>query len=126
MCEYAAPTCPPGSAVVVISGGGTGAGATVTESACVSAWAGEPESVTFAVNGNEPAVVGVPDDGPVAGSSVRPGGSEPDSSDHVYGGVPLVAASVCEYGCADLAVRERRRRDRQAQAEEAADRRTCS
>ena len=41
------------------------------------------------------AVVGVPLI--AAPDSVRPAGSVPDVTDHVYGGVPPVAANVCEY-----------------------------
>ncbi len=92
VCEYATPTDPAGRLVVVTS---RGAGATATESSCVSVCVGVPPSVTFAVNGNEPAAVGVPDTTPDAGSRLKPGGSDPESSDQAYGGVPPVAASVC-------------------------------
>ena len=58
---------------------------------------GLPESVTRAVKLYVPLVVGVPEIVPVPLLSVRPGGSEPLSSDHAYGLVPPVAASVREY-----------------------------
>ena len=41
------------------------------------------------VNTNEPAAVGVPLSTPLAGLSVRPGGSAPVAIDHVIGVVPL-------------------------------------
>jgi hypothetical protein len=48
--------------------------------------------VKFAATG----VVGVPPMTP-APDSVRPAGSVPVVTDHAYGGVPPVAANVCEY-----------------------------
>src|SRR6266545_4767984 len=44
-----------------------------------------------------PPVVGVPEIVP-AGASTRPGGNEPDASDHVYDPLPPEACSVAEYG----------------------------
>jgi hypothetical protein len=55
------------------------------------------ESVTRAVNGNDPVCVGVPLSTP-AEESVIPAGSDPDASAHVYGGVPPVAARAALYG----------------------------
>ena len=43
-----------------------------------------------------PTVVGIPLITP-AGESDRPAGKDPPASDHVYGVVPPVADSVCEY-----------------------------
>ncbi len=77
----ASPTVPSGRLVVVIVGGGTGAGATVIESACVSLCVAL--SVTLAVKGEVPAAVGVPVIAPVEALSDSPAGSAPDSSDHV-------------------------------------------
>ena len=53
-------------------------------------------SVTCTVKPKDPAVVGVPLMMPVPGSKDNPGGSVPDAMDHVYGGVPPVAARVTE------------------------------
>jgi hypothetical protein len=44
-----------------------------------------------------PAVVGVPEIVPVEPPSDSPAGSEPDTTDQLYGVTPPVAASVCEY-----------------------------
>jgi hypothetical protein len=54
------------------------------------------ESVTFAVKSYAPAVVGAPEIAPLP-ASVRPGGKDPLATDHAYGGVPPLAARVCEY-----------------------------
>jgi hypothetical protein len=43
-------------------------------------------------------LVGVPDKFPVLAESVNPPGSVPEITDHVYGGVPPVAAKVTKYG----------------------------
>ena len=88
-CEYATPTSPCGSDVVDIAS----AGFTVMDSAAVAV--AEVESVTMAVNGDAPAVVGVPIMAP-AKLSDRPAGSVPSETDHVYGPVPPVAARACE------------------------------
>lgn len=56
------------------------------------------ESVTLIVNEKEPAVVGVPVIAPVVALRVRPGGSEPDATENLYGKVPPVAMTVEEYG----------------------------
>src|SRR5262249_41647420 len=44
-----------------------------------------------------PLAFGVPLSTPLTGSSVMPFGSAPVNTDHVYGGTPPVACSVCEY-----------------------------
>ena len=65
-------------------------------SAFVAFCAGLPESVTMAVKLYVPVAVGVPEITPVAALSNRPGGKEPEAIDQLYGGVPPLAASVCE------------------------------
>jgi len=57
---------------------------------------GVAESVTLAVNGEEPAVVGVPEIVPFAALRFKPAGSVPELMDHVYGVVPPVAVRVAE------------------------------
>ena len=57
---------------------------------------GELESVTFTVNEELPAVVGVPLICPEL-LSVRPAGKLPELSDQLYGVVPPLAASEDEY-----------------------------
>ena len=52
-------------------------------------------SVTFTVKLDEPAAIGVPDI--VLPARLSPAGSDPLVTDHVYGGVPPVALSACEY-----------------------------
>ena len=54
------------------------AGATVMLRFAEAVVAGEPESITFTVKLEVPAVVGVPEIAPVAAVSVRPAGSEPE------------------------------------------------
>jgi hypothetical protein len=54
----------------------------------------EALSVAFTVKLDEPAPVGIPEI--VLPESVRPAGSDPVDTDHVYGGVPPVALSPCE------------------------------
>ena len=54
-------------------------------------------SVTCTVKLNEPAAVGVPERVPLAASSEMPAGRAPAVTAQVYGAVPPVAASVCEY-----------------------------
>src|SRR5260370_30080733 len=44
----------------------------------------------------DPALRGVPDIAPPA-ARLKPAGSDPLATDHVYGGVPPEAASACEY-----------------------------
>ncbi len=98
-CEYAWPTVPPASDVVVmLTGDGGGASATVIESAWVSVPA--PASVTCTVNPYVPLVVGVPEIvvlGVPVELIVRPGGRLPEITLHVYGVVPFVAVRDCEY-----------------------------
>ena len=54
-------------------------------------------SVTLTVNANAPDDPAVPAIVPVEGLSDSPPGSEPEATDHEYGGVPPVAVNVCEY-----------------------------
>jgi len=54
-------------------------------------------SVTCTVKLNEPAAVGVPERAPLAASSEMPAGRAPAMTAQVYGAVPPVAASACEY-----------------------------
>ena len=51
-------------------------------------------SVTPTVNAYVPTDVGVPDRSPESASRVRPGGSEPEVTDQVYGVMPPVALSI--------------------------------
>jgi hypothetical protein len=93
--EYAVPTCPAGTKVVVICTGVTAA-ATVSVNDFVEVCAvGVVESVTFAVKLNDPEAVGVPEIVPVA-ERVRPPGKAPELMLQVYGVVPPLAASVVE------------------------------
>ena len=57
---------------------------------------GEVESLTFTVNDEVPAVVGVPLICPEL-PRVRPAGREPELSDQLYGVAPPLAASKAEY-----------------------------
>ena len=69
---------------------------TTIERACVAVCAvGVVLSVALTVKLYVPEAVGVPEI--VLPLSVRPVGSEPAEMDHVYGLVPPLAASVCEY-----------------------------
>jgi hypothetical protein len=58
--------------------------------------AGVVESVTFAVNENEPDAVGVPEMVP-AEESVRPAGKAPALTLQAYGVVPPLADKAVEY-----------------------------
>jgi hypothetical protein len=73
--------------------GAVGAAAIVIEKVFVEDWLLAP--VTRTVNVAVPAVVGVPLRVPLL-DSVMPAGGVPEASDHVYGVVPPVAASVAE------------------------------
>ena len=66
---------------------------TVMLRALVTFWA---PAVTRTVKLEVPVAVGVPEMTPVLAASVSPAGSAPLAIDHVYGGVPPVAASVVE------------------------------
>ena len=68
-------------------------GATTIESDLVAVCV---PSFTCAVKLKVPAVVGVPAMAPLDAFNEKPGGKLPDASDHVYGVVPPVAASICE------------------------------
>ena len=89
-CEYATPTVPAGNEEVVML---TAEALITIDSAALA----EPValSVTLTVKLDEPAAVGVPDIVPP--ERLNPAGSDPLATDHVYGGVPPVALSGCEY-----------------------------
>ena len=55
------------------------------------------ESVTLNVSEVEPGSVGTPLIKPVDEVSVKGLGNAPEVVDHVYGGVPPIAVSACEY-----------------------------
>ena len=94
--EYAVPTCPEETELVVTCTGVTAA-ATVSVNDFVAVCAvGEVESVTLAVKLNEPDAVGGPEIVPVA-DRVRPPGKAPELMLQLYGVVPPVAASAVEY-----------------------------
>jgi hypothetical protein len=61
----------------------------------LAVWTGFEVSVTFTVKLNVPLVVGFPEITPEPDSD-SPGGRAPDVTDHVYGGVPPLAARVAE------------------------------
>ena len=79
---------PFGKEVVVMEGGNT----TVMLSGFVAE--SELASVTCIVKLVVPVPVGVPEIAPVLGVRTSPAGSDPTETDHVYGVVPPVAASV--------------------------------
>ena len=89
-CEYAVPTVPAGNDAVIIFKGGA---LIVNETLAVA----DPDtlSVTCTVKLDEPEVLGVPDI--VLPARLRPAGSDPLATDHVYGEDPPVASSCCEY-----------------------------
>ena len=72
------------------------AGLIVSVNACVAL--PEALSATCTVKLAAPAVVGVPLIVPVVELSARPAGRAPPVTDQLYGLVPPVAVSVCEYG----------------------------
>ena len=69
---------------------------TVIDSACVSVTGVPWLSRTCAVKLYVPIVVALPLMTPVVAFSVRPAGRAPDTTDHMYGARPPVAASVRE------------------------------
>jgi hypothetical protein len=89
-CEYAAPTAPGGNDEVVIVR--TGELMASDRMAVVDV---EELSVTRTINLAGPTVVAEPYIIPL-GLRLRPSGSEPVASDHMYGGDPPVALSACE------------------------------
>ena len=96
VCEYAVPTVPVGSAVVVICS--AGAFTVIANDALADT---DALSVTFTVKLLVPAALGVPViDEPFR---LNPGGSDPLAIDHVYGAVPPLAASVAEYAVPTVA-----------------------
>jgi len=70
-------------------------GAIVIDNAAVAVFAPAPFTPTKKLD--VPAAVGVPEITPVLAASVSPAGKLPCAMLHVYGFVPLVAASVAEY-----------------------------
>jgi hypothetical protein len=96
--EYAVPTCPDGTDVVVICTAVTAAATVrVNDLVAVSAFGfGVVESVTFAVKLKEPEAVGVPEIVP-ADDNASPPGNAPALMLQLYGWVPPLAASVVEY-----------------------------
>ena len=80
---YAAPTCPPGGAGKDNDGDGVTAMLRFCVAVCALA------SVTWTVNGKEPAAVGLPDSSPVAELRVTPPGSDPEVIDQLNGAVPV-------------------------------------
>ena len=85
---------------------GTVAGVTVTVGAatvklyaCVPEYGPVPveESVVLMVNDIAPPCVGVPVSKPVVAFNVMPAGNEPAEIVNVYGAVPPLAVSCCEY-----------------------------
>ncbi len=90
VCEYGAPAVPAGSDDVVIS---NVAGAIVSDKGAVALFAAL--SLTFTVKLDDPAAPGVPDIAPPA-DRVNPAGNDPLDKVHEYGGVPPVAARLCE------------------------------
>ena len=60
----------------------------------VAVLAGLLVSLACAVKSNVPTAPGVPAMTPLVGSSVRPGGSDPLTTDQMYGGVPPLAVNV--------------------------------
>lgn len=90
-CEYGAPTEAGGNddEVVMLR---TGALIASDRAALADA---DMLSVTLTVKLDEPVAVGVPLIIPAA--RLNPGGSDPLATDHVYGGLPPVALTACEY-----------------------------
>jgi hypothetical protein len=89
-CKYAAPTAPGGSeAVVIVSTGELMVSGRVTVADV------DELSVTLTVNLDGPIAVAVPYIIPLE-FRLSPSGSEPFTTDQVYGRVPPVALSACE------------------------------
>lgn len=88
--EYATPTCPSGSELVVMVSAAGGAGAIVTLRFLLAVW--PFESVTVALTLNVPAVSGVPVTEPLEETA-----SPPPPPEKVYGGVPPDAPTLPEY-----------------------------
>jgi hypothetical protein len=87
--EYAEPTVPPASELVVTETGLATVSVRLLDAVC------EP-SVAATLNDEVPAALGVPVMAPLADND-RPAGRLPDASDQVYDPVPPVAASCAEY-----------------------------
>jgi hypothetical protein len=94
--EYAVPTVPEGTELVeIVTGVTTAATVSVNDVVAVCA-VGIVESVTFAVNVNEPPAVGVPEIVPAV-DRVKPAGKAPELMVQLYGVVPPDATSAVEY-----------------------------
>ena len=101
LAEYACPTVPElRDAVVTLSGGGA-AGLTVIRNCLLSERLFA--SVTRAVKSKLPAVVGVPVNAPLDGSSEIPAGNAPADTVQVNGAVPPVAVTDAEYAAPTVA-----------------------
>jgi hypothetical protein len=95
--EYAVPNVPAANDVVVIAG-------LELPTLILRGWVSmvPSTSCTATVNEEAPVRVGVPLMTP-APLNVRPAGSVPTETDHVYGVVPPIAARVCEYAAPAVA-----------------------
>ena len=82
---------------VVVTVGGSGAASIVMLRLFDVDCGVDSESFARIVKEAVCAVVGVPEINPDAAFSVRPVGSEPEMTDHVYGETPPIAVSVFEY-----------------------------
>jgi len=91
-CEYAEPTVAAGNDDVSTT---NVPWSTVMPSGPVAVCGGELESVAWTVNDDDPVCVGVPEICPPA-LRLNPAGNDPDTTDHVYGGVPPDALNACE------------------------------
>jgi hypothetical protein len=91
--EYAVPTAPPGSDVVVTVGDCAAAPTVMLNTFVPELFAA---SVTCTVNDTVPAVVGVPEIAPVDATKLNPAGSVPAITLHLYGVVPPLACNVVE------------------------------
>ena len=94
VAEYGLLVCALDSDEVVICTGATEAAMVIVRLA-VALCTGEVESLTFTVNDEVPAAVGVPLICPEL-PRVSPAGREPELSDQLYGVVPPLAASEAE------------------------------
>lgn len=80
-----------------VTSGAAASGCTSIVKSAVSMLGTAAESATCTVNVKSPTVVASPEISPLPASSASPSGSEPAMIDQVYGLMPPVAASVCEY-----------------------------
>jgi hypothetical protein len=92
--EYAVPTVPPVSDVVVTVGGCAAAATAILNTFVPVLFTA---SVTCTVNDTVPAAVGVPEISPVDAARLNPAGNVPALTLQLYGVVPPLACSVVEY-----------------------------